>query len=288
MISRIRQLMAAPFARPPGRRKFLVRWDPELRAAVLYAVFFLVAWLFRDESHPFMIGALPAYLLLGLVLFMTPTAQAAGALAAERDSGTAEALVLTPGDHSRLAWGRFLHAAWPWMRLLLWMLPLYIAMIPIYLRFSWSPKSVFLALGPKVSSLSIVYGHGYGSATRTPVALVSLLVIGRFIKDAIDVLTLVAVGFHMAARMRSGRHATALAGALGPMLLVTVFMADVWMWTLARPLARLLETTPDFTGGFYPPAALGMLVFQTLAIWWCVSRVARNFDYYMLGEQPER
>jgi len=291
MLRRIRELMATPFARPPGRRKFLSRFDPEVRAAIIYAVVLLIAWAFRSDSGSLAGAVAVGYLLAGLMLLVSPAAQVAGALSGEVDRGTAEALVLTPGDHSRLAWGRFLHAAWPWLRMVLWLLPMHLVMGYAFMGLRLGSDDAFVgvlaSLGPKPASVAVTM-DGWRSGDLLEPEIGLAMALGRFLKDALDVLTLAAVGYWISALAGSGRRAVWMAGLAGPGLILTVFLADMWLVVGVQIVARLAEIggvdTQEVAGTVYVLAALAMLAFQVLAIWWCVGRVARNFDRYLARE----
>jgi hypothetical protein len=285
LLRRIRELMATPFARPPGRRKFLARYDPEVRAAVVYAVAVAVAWALWREQFALEVAAAVAYLLAGLVLWASPAAQAANALAGETEADTAEALVLTTVDRSELAWGRFAHLAWPWLRLLLWLLPLYAVMACALARLSPGDEAVYeatlAAMGPKPIAIAMLRDD-WSEGGRFQPAFGALLIAFRLAKDTLDVLTLVAIGYWVSGAFRSARRAMVIAGTLGPVLMCTVFLADLWLAVLVR---SGLEWSA-LAGATYILAGQAMLAFQCLVIWWCVSRVARNFDRYLAREGP--
>jgi hypothetical protein len=72
------------------------------------------------------ISAGVGYAIFGAVILLFPLVAAASTLAAERSRGTMEALVLTPLEGRRVCLGRLLCVTGPWLRLFLWMLPIYL------------------------------------------------------------------------------------------------------------------------------------------------------------------
>jgi len=294
VISRIRQLMATPFARPPGRRKLLDRFAPEVCAAIVYAAMFTVAIIFHDERHPLFIGAMIGYLAAAFILLVLPGATAAAALAAEHDRDTMEAMLLTPGDHAELAWGRFWHAAAPWLRFLAWLAPLYLVLAVVGdFRGSMSSERGFLSFlyvfGPKPAVAALLSDE----LQRDPGLILWGLVLmaGRVGKDALDLFVLLSIGYYLSARFRRGARAAFLGRVAAPIFMLTVFSAAEWLVALVG-LAAELTRSPLFRNGdamksLYCLAALAVVGLEIWTVRALPGLVARNFDAYALGVRPE-
>jgi len=132
----IRAYMSIPLARPPGRRGAWARFAPEICAAAVYGVglaaLVLRAYrrgsLFDLDGSDLMCGVVAAYWAAAMLLVVLPLGASLSAWHREHALGTAEALLLTPGWHLLLARGRYWHTAWPWVRLMLWLAPLYLVL----------------------------------------------------------------------------------------------------------------------------------------------------------------
>jgi hypothetical protein len=229
----IEGLLATPFAQASGMRRKLLRFAPEIAAAAVWANL-LPAWLILREfsSQPLVSAAAWCILLGGLVLVTVPAALAAQSFSAERDRDTLDALLLTRVNRPRLVWGRYWGIVLPWLRFVLWTLPLLVLWMestPQATGWCWcnamevmgAKSRQLCALGsrPLLGLFWYLYGehvHGdYGD-----MAVVSGL---RFLFDALDLLLVTAIGLYLSVRLRSATAATAAAlivslavcGALG-------------------------------------------------------------------------
>jgi len=285
--------MRRPLSRPPGRRNPAARLVPEICAGGVYVTWFTAALLLYDESHPLMIGALFAYGAAGLVLLVVPAVLMSTTLAFERDRGTMESLVLTPGNHAALGRGRFWHAAWPWLRFMLWLVPLYIVQAAAgvgSLRTAnmeeFLAVSVAYVFAPKVYMLPIV-GMGMTRTAEIP-CWGAVLMLGRIAKDTIDMAVGMGIAYYLSARMRRGGHAVLVSCVVVPASMLTVFCATEWGALITVLLWQLASWGgPTSIGPFIALYFVGALAVTVFEIWLAgalVGRVARNFDAYAVGE----
>ena len=332
--------LRTPFARPPGRRGLITRLAPELCALLVYgalvACYLLLREKFLSGQVPMLCGLLPppstllavtgvpvpplgnfhfaaamAAALAGLLIIFLPVGPAAATLAAERERGTLEALLLTPTHHHRLARGRFWLVTLPWLRFALYLLPVYLA-FPFYERFlSGGHTAVVLGgldgelrlSGPEIfdhgaAPWSMAWlkllggifradawneGFGYWLAhtIRADGAHGFLLPALRWAHDVSAGLFAAAVGFLISARAPTVRGALLYSYLLAPLALLTVLSPDVyWLFLSVLPMVG--------SAGGYWLVVLAMLVVRLLVIARLVARVADNLDAVALGELPEK
>jgi hypothetical protein len=293
--------MRHPLAAPPGRGRTWLRRVPIICLGAVYgtwlcaAIIIVVAQKGVDEDihagWAVVGGAMAAYGVQALLFVVLPAAIAATVLAFERDRGTMETLVLTSLDHRRLAMGRFYHAALPWLKLMLMLAPLYIVQAvaanggfrPSRMR-DFMGLSVVYLFAPKLGMITLM---GEGMTGRGGCApWVTLLMVGRFGKDLIEVLLCVAVGFYCSARFRRGLHAVLVALVMVPAAMLSVFMIAEWgffgLMFFSRWMMRW-SITPELVVSLYAAVALLQTVAQVVVIGVLVGRVARRFDSYALG-----
>jgi len=307
VIRRLRELLATPFARPPGRRSVWTRFAPEWCAAAVYLAFGAVlAWQRPEFEYQSLTEALfkatsAAYALAGCLLLVVPVAAAAASLAAERRRGTAEAAVLSAHDHAAQAWGRFLWLVLPWGRLLLYLLPIY-GVIAANNSLDYGGGSSdylgFVAMScvaPKPAVLILGWGFGHELGRLHWHAVSFLVLVVRPLSDASILLFAAAWAYHISARSRSTVRSLVLSGLGIPAVLLTALSADSW-WILGVA-AGYLDAVVSLLNWFALEeetfvvsvyAALGglLLVLRFGLAFWLVRRVARNFDAWMLGEKP--
>ncbi|GEM_PF-2272087 len=212
------ELIATPFAQASGMRRNLLRFAPETAAAVVW-LNLPVAWLLLQWSSPQPLAAAAAWCILlgGLVLVTVPAALAAQSFAAERDRDTLDALLLTRVNRRKLVWGRYWGIALPWLRFVLWTLPLWILWIesvppPNHWHWGcWSEISnqQICAFGsrPLVGAFCLIYGDDMHGNLGDPVLALGL----RFLFDSLDLLLATAVGMYLSVRLTSSTAATASA-----------------------------------------------------------------------------
>ena len=310
----------ALLARMPGRRSFWRRRAPEIWAAVIYGVLLLawVASMFRyypakgpDSDY---LAAMPpwwtevslvsagyvAYGLAGAVLFFGAMASGALAWARERDRGTLEPLLLTPMNFSAVVSLRFWHVLWPWVRLMLWLLPIYllISLGGPFLEFAhdpgefdepWGLSCVCVFLSKSLLGVFALVGPtrpgpDWHLGTTGLVAL-------RFVNDFSIVLFVCAAAYYISVRSRSGTRALVAASLIVP-LAAPLILAPQDMLGLAAQLLiwadHLMGSNAVLQALLVAYGLLGIAAFIA-RVWlalWLVKRAARNFDWYALGEKP--
>jgi hypothetical protein len=286
--------LAAPLARPPARQNFTTRWQAECRAGVVYLVWAGVSlWMaYIDVEHAFIAGAMAAYGAAALMMLAMAGTSSAWIIARERDRGTMEALVLTPGRHEEIARGRFWYVARPWGRFLLWLLPLYIVqavMIGGAVNTSntveFVMRSALCAFGPK-GAMAGVMAEGMSRSVEIPCWAI-LLTVGRIVTDAVDLLAAVSIGYYASARFWRTSHAVLVAGLVVPAAMLSVFCAPEWMLVLTKLVEQLIGGAGGMRGGFvataYCVASVVTMAFEIALARWLVKRVVSRFDSYALG-----
>jgi len=294
--------MRRPLALPPGRGGVWLRRLPKVVLGMVYGLGFivfavaLVVMIANDVEQAWWrslaLGTVCAYLMFGLLLLLLPAVVTATVLSFERDRGTMEAVVLTPMWHDEIARGRFWHAAWPWLRLFVWMLPVYLVMA-VSLGGTMQRMD-----GRELAGLSVAYlfvpkfyvtiftGMGIESGPGVP-CWTLILVMLRALRDIIDLMAVLGISYYFSARMWRGVHAIILSMVTVPALMASLFLAPEW-------LMMVTMTVWSFTRiGGAPPMTLFMTLYAiagvsvcVLQLWMCsalVRRVARSFDRYALG-----
>ena len=338
MIGNFLRTLRTPFARPPGRRGLITRLAPELCALLVYGAFVALYLLFRADElseriqniplnwdllppqgihvgflgpgWPFLgnfaFAAVTTTVLAGLLIILLPVGPAAATLAAERERGTLEALLLTPTHHHHLARGRFWLVTLPWLRFALYLLPVYLA-LPFYVRFlsgGYPAVSEGWPDGPTQTAPEI-FDHGaapwsllwlkllggvfradawnegftywLGHTIRADGAHGFLLPALRWAHDVSAGLFAAAVGFLISARARTVRGAVLRSYLLAPLALLTVLSPDVcWLFLSVLPMVG--------SAGGYWLVVMAMLVVRLLVISRLLARVADNLDAVALGE----
>jgi hypothetical protein len=294
VISGVRKVLNVPLARPPGRQGFMTRWQAECCAGLVYLVWAVGSlWMtYEGERGAVYIGAMFAYAAAGLIMFVLAATSSASILAAERDRRTMETMVITPGRHEKLALGRFWCVALPWLRFVLWMLPLYIVQaiaaggsVRTTDAEEFFGLSTIYVFAPKVAMLPLM-GEGMRRVVELP-CWAFLLMIGRVLADSLDVVTAVAIAFYASARFWRASHAMLVAGLIVPASMLTVFCAPEWvsiglvvLWEVTGAMGPS-SPTPVFIG--YLLGSLAVAAVQIALVRWLVLRVARRFDSYALG-----
>ncbi len=301
MIRRIRELMAAPFARPPGRPSAHAAYAPEYCAAGTCAVFVfavLAGAVMHDRldrsagetlQAALLVGAAAAYGFAGLLLLILPVIFAARGLARERDLGTAEALLLTPLDHRRTAWGRFWRAFLPWWRFSLYLLPLYVlgalsvaskALCGID-RWIVAP---FILILPKPMIMIAGFGAAHEGMSWGAWTLAGLLVAAlRFIKDLSVLAMLAAIAFWVSSWARGSGRALAWSFVIGLGWLCSLGALHLWsglFW--ARAFGFGLDNYSACVVALI--VGLAVVAAQFVLSLVLVGRAARRFEAWSLRE----
>jgi hypothetical protein len=300
MIARIRELMAVPFARPPGRRSLWARFAPEWCALLVYGVLYATSRRHCLPGYPWasmwMPGMVYAYLCAGVLLLTVPVLMMAGAFAGEREGGEADILALTTADRSALAWGRFLHLAFPWLRFILWLLPLYV-LHRVLLGYGSSGPSLnecmFYTGGPKVvvAWLLLIVDEDImdkWAALKYEWYWQGLLtIIPRMLNDAIQLLACLSLAYYISVRVKRTRTALIAAGILVPVAAATALAPAEWagyLLSLSSELLGIRGVLESLAGPLL--LVLAAFAFKIWLAFWLVRKVARNFDAYLLGEKP--
>jgi len=305
MFTGIRAAMRTPLARPPGRRRIWSRWAPELCALAVYGLGLAVmlwgahgygatgALVLDVRARDFTSGVIAAYWAAGLVLVVFPLVGALSAWHGEHARGTADALLLTPTDHAAVVRGRYWHVAWPWIRFMLWMAPLYVALagLPFVGQVaSWNRHNSVLIGGVALGGSKGLFGdmivevHGDAGAL-TGVGL--SLALGRWLCDAKSLLALVAIGSWASVRIRSGTGLRA-AYLLLPLAMGAVFSIHDGAMMLLRLIdMRGLGNIPvEVAGVVYVLLAAVVICAEVVLALLAYRALARNFDAYAIGEKP--
>ena len=323
---RARGMMDLPFARPPGRPSVWARFAPEWCALALLAagaiLWMLVDWfpgpmskltvrggllpediLFARHSATVVVGAL-TYGLGGLALVFLPVAFVASAWAGERQRGTLEPMLLTATRHSMAARGRFRAVTFPWLRLALYLLPLYFsaplaACLTNYLPAATSTPDFWVRI-------SIAhFEHSIGAAPWSVSWLTWLgwlkdwwvqpldagsvhgwLLPGlRWVNDVSSFLFAAAVAYYFSARCAAPRTAAIWSYLAAGLALFFALSPDFW-WALCTWVSRRMHGEADIRPYWFLTMALAVIrAGLAIAI---VERVARNFEAYALGEKPSK
>ncbi len=301
--------MRQPLSAPPGKSGRWVRRAPLICVGVVYAVWLVATALtyltvhglgaMAGVGHSLAVGGVFAYGVGGLLLMLLPPAITAGVLAHERDSGTMEALVLTPLDRDRLARGRFWHAAWPWLQVFLWLLPVYLCLglgvsgIFGAVRSGTSGTKEFMGLSvayvfvPKIYACMFA-GMGLSEGLAIPCWGVILTLL-RICRDMIDVMAALGISYYFSARMHRGVHAMLLSVVTVPACMLTIFLAPEW---ISVGVMIIVAFGQRYGSTFAVEAAvtlyaLGGIAMSCFELWLCfalVRRVSRRFDEYAVGE----
>jgi hypothetical protein len=301
-----------PLARPPGRRGLLRRLAPEFCAAGVYAVWFLagILWLWaQSDAYSFpdleevdnsiQFGAACGYGLAGLLLLVFPVTVAAMSLASEKSRGTAEAMVLTPVGRAALAWGRYWHLLWPWLRLMVYVSPLVIWLacgeVVDDIRTEGWPETLELGIGwgccPRWFLTIGMAGTSEYDGDFEPCWLGPPLAILRLINDGSLLVFVTGVAYLFSASSRSSGRALALSWIAVPLALCTVVALDCCFMVVLLVLAEFLDVSwarsldAEVIFGAYAALALLMTAARYALGLLAVALVARNFDRWMLGER---
>lgn len=277
--------MRAPLARPPGRRSWPRRLAPEICAFAVYGT--LLALLIREAMGG---ASLISFGLAGLLLVLVPVGIGALALARERDHGTLDALLLTTASRRELVLGRFWRLVAPWLRLFLYLLPLYI-LIGCSGLFADAHKgsekeilSFFCVFSHNFNFLYVSLRWGYFHTGGAPHPWGIFLALLRWLNDFSIFMFAAAAAFHISARARSTGRAVLLAYLLVPLALGTVLGLHAW-WVGAN-IWNVLDVEIAIMTTRYAVLAVGSLAGRILLTWLLLRRTARNFDWYALGERP--
>ncbi len=310
MLDGIRADMKTPLARPPGRRGVWVRFAPEICAAGVYGVGLAVmlclshrfdqAYViyFDPSESDLMNGIVTAFCLASLVLTVLPTVESLQVWYRDHALGTADALMLTPSLHHRIARGRYWHVVLPWLRFMAWIAPLYAA-LAVSRFVSKMGSEIGECDGESLLAGGLVVGASKGvfgflcvvlnGGIRRISAGSLFLVFLRWVCDVKSLLVVTAVGSFLSARVRSA------AGMVGACVLLPLAMATALSfpdWVLG--LLALIDGLPNVTmreevvGIIYAPIIVLFVVAEIVLALWAYRSMARNFDAYMTGEKPER
>jgi hypothetical protein len=308
MIASIGRCMRQPLSAPPGKSGRWLRRTPIICVALIYAVWLATTLITYIAFYDFgeiatagqsvVIGGLWAYGVAGVLLMLLPAAMTASVLAHERDRGTMEALVLTPVDRERLSRGRFWCAAWPWLRVFLWLLPVYLC-LSIGVSGFFGSSQISMSGTKEYLGFSVAYvfvpkfyacmfaGMGLSLGPGMPCWELVLTVL-RISRDMIDVMVALGISYYFSARMRRGVHAMLLSMVTVPACMLTLFLAPEWAAVL---IATLAAATRSFGGRppmevFVTLYALGGIAVSSFELWFCfvlLRRVSRRFDEYAVG-----
>jgi len=299
LIGRIRELMRAPLARPPGRRGWLRRLAPEICALAVYGTLLaLLIWWeavwprIWAQGETLGRAVLMAYGLAGVLMILAAIGTGVLALARERARGTLDALLLTTADRRKLVLGRFWCLVAPWLRLFLYLLPLYVIMScsDLFRDAHRDPEkeivSLFCVFSHNFNLLFIALRYNYYSTGGGPHPWSIFLALLRWLNDFSIFLFAAAAAFHSSARVRSTGRALLLAYLLVPLALGTVLGLHAW-WVAAIKIWGLLPTPREWIAtAIYALLAVSSLAFRIRLTWLLLGRTARNFDWYALGERP--
>ncbi len=293
MIGRIRKLMRAPLARPPGftRHPRLYRFAPEWGMACLYTATF-ANLLWSPGALGSLLGAASiAYATAMFVLILYPMSLAVLLATVDRSRGATESLLLTPLDRSRLVWGRFLNVTIPWLRAFVYLLPAYFVIagsIRVGYTRGW-PNPILHALDCAFSLVplfvaELAFDVNWGATMLRWNGSGFLLILLRLVNDLSVFLFVTGASLYISTGARSTVRAMLRSFVLVPAALLSVLMLDYWWLYLHDLLDSPLGNTVTTAG--YGILAVSMMLLRFFLAWYLVRRTARNFDWYALGEEP--
>ncbi len=241
-----------------------------------------------------------AYGVGGLFLMLVPIGILAATLAYEHQRGTMEGLLLTSQDGSRLARARFWCLFFPWVRFILYLLPLQVilsgARIDAIVRYNgvatdsfWQGAIPFVfAPGPVAAACESTAAKWLGDRfafTGKGLLLVLLRLISEF-----SVLWLAAgLAYYISAKCRTVGRALVIGYLVVVGVLFTVAYPGWWFFAavIESGMMRGDGALTNATFMFYGFLGTAAMLLRFLAGGWMLWRVARNFDHYALGEKPE-
>jgi len=297
LLRALRWFMPA-LAFPPGRRGLLSSFAPEAFALLAHTCWVLVVFIWHDGDNLWSLaqsGAMLAYALIGLGLVMVPVNAAAGSLASEKTRMTGDALVLTPGRHWKLALCRYLFVLWPGLRLLLYLLPVYVVMAfsglfadPPGYEWWMGPLCAFLPKPVLAVALALVGQEGFLSGGPPELTIRGpLIALCRAANDLTVLLLVSSVGFYVSARARSAARSL-IGGYLAALLLLVVVMPiGFWVVLVFAVLANVGWWNPgvgdDEIFAVYIAIASGALLLRLVLSAVLPLIVAWRFDRMMTG-----
>jgi hypothetical protein len=236
-------------------------------------------------------GAALVYGLAGMVLVFVPVAFVAAAWAGERRRETLEGLVLTPVHRSLMVRGRFRAVAGPWLRLAVYLLPVYFA-APLMAALSGELGSgiceySFGAAPWSVSWLTWLGGlRGWYIEHLPANSLHGWVLPGmRWVNDVSSLYFAAAVAYYCSVRAADHRRAAAWSYLVAGLGLFLALSPDCW-WALGTLKARLLDGYVELR--MYWLLTMAALALRVVIAVILLARVARNFDAYALDETVGR
>jgi hypothetical protein len=280
LIRRIRELMRTPLARPPGRRGVL-RFAPEIAAAVTYSAALLVLVLAEMQGQPHHLKlAVATGLTVGAFLtFAAALAAASRALARERDLGTMEALLLASPDHRALVRGRFWCVTVPWLRLFVYLLPLYLALAGSDLLLDATGGadalvlSVFSAFSSRLNFLYMLFYNRLDLSWDNVHAWGLFLTLLRWANHASVFLFTAAAAYWISARARNSAGALLLSCVAVPASLTTLL--GIHEWLVFAAIFDLLNWQ-DWMVWLYVALIVICVGARLLLTWYLLRRAARE------------
>jgi len=218
-------------------------------------------------------------------------------IVSERERGTIESMVLAPVRPADLVWGRYLRVALPWMRFMLWMLPLYLVLSSSELftagvagQDDTAPGLwALFALGPRGISLGLLAEPPFRWGPTGPTALSVALCLVRWLRDAWNIMLVAALGMHISARARSTLRGLLLAFLIVPLTMAVVFCIPEVLGFIAANFLQVLHEEGARIGVnvLYPCFALLGVVAEVLVARRALRLVAWNFAPFAVGEKAE-
>lgn len=310
--------LTTPFALPPGRRSLWARFAPEWCALGITVIAVIVYFLMRRypamilelafDAHltpgspeltllppqrilidHYLAAASLVYGLAGTLLIFVPVAVVASAWAGERSRGTLEPMLLTSTHHSLTVHGRFRVVALPWLRLALYLLPLYFAapLLAAAIPGSGIREYSFGAAPWSVSWLTWLGGlRGWHVLNQPANSLHGwLLPALRWANDVSSLFFAAAVAYYFSVRTANPKRAAAWSYTAAGLGLIFVLSPDCW-WVLSSLGVRLEEGYVDLR--LYWLLMMLAVALRAVTSVILLARVASNFDAYVLGEPVEK
>lgn len=234
MLDRLRYLLSSPLAQPE-RLGVIRRFLPWSLAAAIS----VLVWLAFCDDRQYRSVAIFGHLGFQLAFLSVVPAASALCFLAERSRGSLESLLLTPEDRLRLVVSRLWRVVRPWMGAMLLLLPVYVTLsVPLVESHDgWADPHAYL-----IAPQPVVYSTKKGwlrprdasGMDLEPMALFGAKahVVHPFaiVHDLLLLLYVAAFGLAVGIRFHGTWQALTLSYLFGPVLLGTVYRADLWLF----------------------------------------------------------
>ena len=196
--------------------------------------------------------------------------------------------MLLPGDRDSLVWGRYWHLVVPWMRYILWILPVYLLCVVRfgpgtqagYDRSALDSAFCVFAPRPMLARMLIV-------ETRQTIGVIGdahLIILGlRLGRDVLSLMLAVSLAYYISASIRRPLVAVGVALIAVPLLLSTLFSGAEWMTWILEHLTKAGRPPGELPAlyFFWSVITVGLELFIAFRL---VRSLARKFDRFALAD----